>query len=453
MNGSSALNYPTNEQLIGKFHVTNVDKIPVNNHPEDIIPQTVTIPDESGCASRFQMIRVDRNFGNGRWKVHDYEPPENTPISTIPSVNTIENESINVCNDPNITTSAATAFQQQRMTLNSTPAVVPTAANVPPPPPTGFLHGYAPNALTNQSYLLSNHPPHPQFGYYHFYPPPYSHYAPPWATPAALAAANPYLQPPTTSLLSSTANHNDPLRLSDTGIFEILLLLFVKKCDVYFFISDNNGENTYPNPTIDPLQNAQFAAYLYALQHSHSQYIPQTSSTAPSYATIPSYHPLPPPHPTILPLQNLPNSTTDIQQSHQSSILTSPKHEGPKSLLQQSSLITPKTKPSVTTVSNGISNDPTKSIDVHDLISSSPALTTAPPTLISPINISTTNVPTTSLNNIWSYTTAGSPLNLIQTTQTAAVTEMNLLNNEPSQNTEIAHDILKELTTPTKQNK
>jgi hypothetical protein len=30
---------------------------------------------------------------------------------------------------------------------------------------------------------------------------------------------------------------------------------------------------------------------------------------------------------------------------------------------------------------------------------------------------------------------------------------MNLLNNEPSQNTEIAHDILKELTTPTKQNK
>jgi hypothetical protein len=91
MNGSSA----TNEQLSGKFHVINVDKLPVNNH-EDIIPPASSITDESGCASRFQMIRVDRNFGRGRWKVNDYEPPENT---SIPSVNTNENESINISNN------------------------------------------------------------------------------------------------------------------------------------------------------------------------------------------------------------------------------------------------------------------------------------------------------------------------------------------------------------------
>jgi len=90
MNGSSVIN----EQLIGKFHVINIDKLSGNNH-EDIIPQTSSIIDESGCASRFQMIRVDRNFGRGRWKVNDYEPPENTSISTIPPVNTLENESIN----------------------------------------------------------------------------------------------------------------------------------------------------------------------------------------------------------------------------------------------------------------------------------------------------------------------------------------------------------------------
>jgi len=96
MNGSSAINYPPNEQLIGKFHVINVDKLPVNNHEDIIIPQTSSINDESGCASRFQMIRVDRNFGRGRWKVNDYEPPENT--SSIPPVNIIENESINISN-------------------------------------------------------------------------------------------------------------------------------------------------------------------------------------------------------------------------------------------------------------------------------------------------------------------------------------------------------------------
>jgi len=99
MNGSSSINYPTNEQIIGKFHITNVDKLSVNNH-EDIITQTSSIADESGCTSRFQMIYIDRNFGRGRWKVYDYELPENTSISTVPSMNTIENELINSSNVP-----------------------------------------------------------------------------------------------------------------------------------------------------------------------------------------------------------------------------------------------------------------------------------------------------------------------------------------------------------------
>jgi len=242
MNGSSAINYPTNEQVIGKFHVINVDKLPVNNH-EDIVPQTSSITDESGCASRFQMIRVDRNFGRGRWKVNDYEPPECTSISTIPPVNIIENESINISNLPPITTipfiptvvngdsnttssaslaaAAAAVFQQQhqRIALNNASTVVPTA-NVPPP--AGLLHAYPPAALANQSYLLPNHHHH-QFGYYAIYPS-YPPYAPPWAA-AALAASNHYLQPATLASLQqqTTANLNDPSRLTDTGTFQNLL--------------------------------------------------------------------------------------------------------------------------------------------------------------------------------------------------------------------------------------
>lgn len=105
MNGTTAINYLTNEQLIGKFHVINVEKIHGNNSDDIIIPQTSTITDETGCASRFQMIRVDRNFGRGRWKVNDYEPPENTSISTIPLINTIENE---LNNNSNLSTESNT---------------------------------------------------------------------------------------------------------------------------------------------------------------------------------------------------------------------------------------------------------------------------------------------------------------------------------------------------------
>ncbi|CAF2756537.1 unnamed protein product [Rotaria sp. Silwood2] len=101
MNGPSTINGPTNEQLIGKFQVINLDKLPVNtlNNHDDAIPQVPMITDELGCPSRFQMIRVDRNFGRGRWKVNDYEPPENISNSLIPLVNTIENESITIPNN------------------------------------------------------------------------------------------------------------------------------------------------------------------------------------------------------------------------------------------------------------------------------------------------------------------------------------------------------------------
>ncbi|CAF0990784.1 unnamed protein product [Rotaria sordida] len=504
MNGPSTSNGPTtNEQSIGKFQVINLDKLPVNtvNNHDDTIQQVSSIPDESGCPSRFQMIRVDRNFGRGRWKVNDYEPPENISTSIIPSTNTIENDSINIPNNSTFTTAtipnisatiptvitgdsnvassatlaataasaaaaAATAFQQQQqqMALQNASTLVPSA-NVPPP--AGLLHAYPPGPLPNQPYLLPNH--HPQFGYYPFYPTPYPPYATSWA--AAAAALNPFLQPPTlaaaapqptTSSLPTTANINDPIRLSDT-------------------VSDINGENTvissanFPNPTNDHIQNAQLAAavaaaapFLYATHPSHSPFVPQASSTTSPYATIPSYNSVPP-LPTIIPRnqasQTFPTSHTisnninDTQSSYQAPILTSPKHDTTKNLIQQSSLIsTTKSKPLATTVVNYINNELSRPTQVTDLISSSPLITTSetiPSSLISPININVTNPSTTSLSDIWTYTTNGSPLNLTQTAQTAAVTAaaaIGLLNNENSQNTEIANEILKELTTPTKQN-
>ena len=99
MNGSSAVTYPVNEQLIGKFHVTSLEKPIVHPPPppteEVLLHRATSIPDETTCASRFQMIRVDRNFGRGRWKVNDYEPPENTTTATILPMNANENDSTN----------------------------------------------------------------------------------------------------------------------------------------------------------------------------------------------------------------------------------------------------------------------------------------------------------------------------------------------------------------------
>lgn len=110
MNGSSALN----EQLIGKFHVVQVEKLPssalinADEPANSLTHQTPAMPDDSTCASRFQMIRVDRNFGRGRWKVNDYEPPENTPISALATLdheaNALATLSTGLPVDSNLTT-------------------------------------------------------------------------------------------------------------------------------------------------------------------------------------------------------------------------------------------------------------------------------------------------------------------------------------------------------------
>ncbi|CAF0877299.1 unnamed protein product [Rotaria sordida] len=312
MNGPSTVNHSTNnnEQLIGKFHVVNVDKLPtnpVNAHdetttiisqqqqqqqpPPSSAPATTTITtDESVCPSRFQMIRVDRNFVRGRWKVNDYEPPEN--ISTInnpPVNNTIENESVNNSNtstiqttapittiqsnipsmvhaDSNVTSSAtlaataasaaaaaATAFQQQqqqqqqRLAMNNSTTIVPTA-NVPPP--AGLLPAYPTAALPNmaapnQAYIL---PSHPQFGYYQILLPPYSPYAAQWA---ALAASNSFLPPSIpphqqqTSQLP-TGNLGEPIRHTDTALIDAGFYAFIISSDRKFN-SEQNDVTFKPN--------------------------------------------------------------------------------------------------------------------------------------------------------------------------------------------------------------
>jgi len=391
-----------NEQLIGKFHVTNVDKLV--NSDENIQQQ-----DETGCASRFQMIRVDKNFGREKWKANDCEPSE----TILNSTNSNENETTTT-GESNVTPTA-TQFQR-RFSVNGPLPIVPTA--------TGILHPYtaAAGTIPNQSYLLSNHPP--QFGYYPFYPPPYSPYAPPW--PAALPPTNPYLQgpslpppPPNLPQISTTLNQSDLSQISDKAM-------------------SKNGDNTYPN-------DLHLSAYLYALQQAHSPYLPQTSSSISAYATIPSYHPIAPAHPTILPSKTLPSSQTNNPNHHsndttqQMPFLNSPKSIDTKSLLQSSSLITPKTKSSLPVISNEIN----RTNHIPDLISSSPA----PPSLISPLIVSST----TSLNDMWTYATAGSPLNLQQTAATAVAT-MELLNTKTNSNNEITNEFFKELTTPIKPN-
>jgi hypothetical protein len=241
------------------------------------------------------------------------------------------------------------------------------------------------------------------------------------------------------------------------------------------------SSNPFSNAALDHSQNAQLAAaaasFLYGAHHPHSAYVSQAPpNTASPYATIASYHPGPPPG-TIIPpptqplslAQVFPNNTTDIlQQSHQASlpqqqasILTSPKHEAPstKVPIQQSTAPKTTTTTAPTNLSKPLTTTTTNPTHITDLLSSSPSIPNSqqqpPPSLLSPITVQTTNpnkAPTTSLNDIWPYTTTGSPLNLSQAAAQTAAATMGLLNNENSQNTEITHEILKELTTPTKQN-
>ncbi|CAF3340953.1 unnamed protein product [Rotaria socialis] len=573
MNGQPTVNHSAtnNEQLIGKFHVVNIDKPHTNqivNHDEATIagqqqqqpppPSSVTSTDESIYPSRFQMIRVDRNFVRGRWKVNDYEPPENMAAATNPPVNnTVENEPINISNIPtsstvpttlataptittipsnvplvpqtdpnaaliaalaatNASSTAAFQQQQQRLAMNNPATIVP-AANVPPP--AGLLPGYPPTAMSNmggpnQPYIL---PGHPQFGYYQFFLPPYSPYAAQWA--ALAAATNSYLpapipQPQQQAPQIPTGNLGDPMRLADTA-------------------PDGTSENPviscnpFPNLTADYLQNAQLGAppgsFMYAGQHPHSTYLSQVPpNNSSSYTTIAPY-PQPGQPGTIIPSPARPNSLaqtilnnmTELQQQQQQQqvqsypgqpqtqqsapILTSPKQDASstKNLVQPSMVpkvttanTTAPAKP-LTTVANttnpdlskttaaqinqtrpitipgqNVTNDTlraTNSTYVTDLLSASPAFINAQQSshsLMSPITIQAANpnnllspnkATTASLNDILALTGAGAQLNLSQTTDTAAAA-MYTLNSENSQNTEITNKILKELTTPTKQN-
>lgn len=220
------------------------------------------------------------------------------------------------------------------------------------------------------------------------------------------------------------------------------------------------NDNSVVTSTTDHLNNPPPIAttpFLYAPHHSHSPYVPQhvTAITSP-YATIPSYHPIAP-LPTIVPPtnQNISTSSSETTSSQQAPLLSPPKQDSNKTnLIQHPSLIiTPQ-------ATNSSGPSITNNIQITDLISASPLLTSteqaAPSSLISPVTTSTStsqenlNQPstTTSFPDIWSYTNGGSPLNLTQTAAAAIC----LLNNENNSNPEITNEILKELTTPTKKN-
>jgi len=133
MNGQATAHYSTNsitnnsDQLIGKFHVSNVDKSATSGHDETTatcpISQPPSADEATSCPSRFQMIRVDRNFGRGRWKVNDYEPPENAS-STAP-VNASENDPAGMVN-----TGVLNAPLANATTSTTIPANVPPVAGV-----------------------------------------------------------------------------------------------------------------------------------------------------------------------------------------------------------------------------------------------------------------------------------------------------------------------------------
>ena len=130
MNGQPTVTHSTNsnEQLVGKFHVEKLPNNAIGGHDETgnmsgqlpaSAPASVAA-DESACASRFQMIRVDRNFQKGRWKVNDYEPPENTSASVNLPVIPIENEPVNSSN-PNTFSTMPTASSSTTASMTTLP--------------------------------------------------------------------------------------------------------------------------------------------------------------------------------------------------------------------------------------------------------------------------------------------------------------------------------------------
>ncbi|UJR21771.1 hypothetical protein I4U23_024846 [Adineta vaga] len=364
------------------------------NTQDESTSQTSTATDELTSTSRFQMIRVDRKFGRGRWKVNDYEPPENISSNTnVPVAPTIENEP-NSENQGVPTNSIATAAQQRRPSLYDE-STVALPSNIPSQ--VGHFNPYPPSMIPNQAYH--------QFGYYSFYPSPYLSYANPWAT--AMAAPNPYMS----SL--------------DT---------------------DTNGDpsTTFPNLTVEQIHNAHLAAAINA-SYLYGTHPPFMQSTSP-YATISSYHSAQYPrlfYPTqSFPMsQTIPTNTLDSQQSPNISSFISSKNDTTNGFVPLSPFVS---NPEINSFPNTTTN-------ITDL--STP--TSSEPLLIPSITMNNINSPTTSLTDLWKYSTTAQPLSLTQTTQTAAVTvaaAMSLLNNENNQNTNIASELLKGiLATPTKQ--
>ena len=136
MNGQPTVSHPTNsnEQLVGKFHVEKLPNSAIGSH-EETGSSAAQLPgltpagaaaDESACASRFQMIRVDRNFAKGRWKVNDYEPPENTSASINLPVNPIESEPASSSNPNSFPTMPAASLSSTTASLTTLPPNVLT---------------------------------------------------------------------------------------------------------------------------------------------------------------------------------------------------------------------------------------------------------------------------------------------------------------------------------------
>ncbi|CAF0812242.1 unnamed protein product [Didymodactylos carnosus] len=474
------------------------------------VPQTdeiMNVVDDSNNPGRFRMIRVDRSFGRGRWKINDYEPPADlndsdgvnttnlpapltnndgkiTTMSSIPLTNSSTGTS-NVDNTAMSTaaTAAAAAAAAASQRLSATQAT----ANMPPPglifPPSMTI----PN-LQNQSLFVPNlsyFPPgfggfyHPQ---YPFANPQYAQWAAAMAASQAQMGLNPSTSMPTYLPLNPTANLNDNIR---------------QHLDANFTVPDHNGDISSNNlyNTSDAMNNSQFAQYLFGQQFS---------------SPVPNQYSFPQQQQLINQLLTNNSMTTNemnalsTEQQRQTnpevfqqklnvseqakSVLTSPsKKENDNSQQQQQqqqqqsnsltntnqfstikNLIQSLPTTALDSRTNGQqSNDksmseiPTKILD-ESTGNMSTSSTVTPQHILSPVMTvpqfrSSQNVTPTTLNNIWNMTTT--PLSLSQKAQTAAATAavaMELLNvgtGNESKNQEIANEILKELTTPTKQHK
>ncbi|CAF0748658.1 unnamed protein product [Didymodactylos carnosus] len=488
--------------------------------------ETMGAVDDSNNPGRFQMIRVDRSFGRGRWKINDYEPPAdlndsdgvNTisfPVSltnndgkiTMPSLPLTTSTTTTSNVDNTTMTTAAAAAAAAAVAASQRLSATQAAANMPPP---GLMYSPSlaiPN-IQNQSLFVPNLTyfppgfgsfyPHPQ---YPFPTPQYAQWVAAMAASQAQMGLNPSTSMPPYLSLPSTANLNDNIR---------------QHLDANYTGPDHNGDVSSNNlySTSDAISNSQLAQYLFGQQFP--------SSVQNQYSSFSHHHP----HHHQQQQQSLVSELLQQQQQQQqqqqsllSELLQQQQQQQQQQSLvsellqqQQKQIASEQTKPLLTSPSkkendnqqqNNLTNanqisvikNPIQSLPVttHDLktigqtidksisdippkltnesigksqdsntsssVMTSP-MTTTPQHILSPIIPQfrpPQNVTPTTLNNIWNMTTT--PLNLSQTAQTAAATAavaMELLNvgtGNESKNQEIANEILKELTTPTKQHK